>query len=98
MGDAVGISGESAGYLVSIPVTFLKPNSIVSSAELVLCLRTTTVLTEVVVAATAKMATAAMIIWAAIDIPALAVAAVAIIPAPVAMDVPADEAACTAID
>jgi hypothetical protein len=43
------------------------------------------------------MATAATIIWAAIDIPAT-VAAVAIAPAPVAADVPADAAAWTAID
>jgi hypothetical protein len=49
-------------------------------------------LTEVVVA-TAAMATTTMIIWVAIDIPTLAVAAVAIIPAPVAADDTADEAA-----
>jgi hypothetical protein len=55
------------------------------------------VLTKVVVA-TAKVATATMIIWAAIEIPTLLVAAVAIIPAPVAADVPADEVFWTAID
>jgi hypothetical protein len=44
------------------------------------------------------MATATMMIWAAIEIPTLLVAAVAIIPAPAAVDVPADEAAWTAID
>jgi hypothetical protein len=51
-----------------------------------------------VTVATATMATRAMVIWVAIDIPTLAVAAVAINPAPVATDVPADEAAWTAID
>jgi hypothetical protein len=79
-------------------VTFLRPNSIVSSTELLLCLRTTTVLTEVVAAATTKMATAAMITFVASGIPTLAVAAVAIFSAPVAVDVPADEAAWAAID
>jgi hypothetical protein len=56
------------------------------------------VLTEVVATATAKMATAAMITFVANGIPTLAVAAVAIFSAPVAVDVPADEAAWAAID
>jgi hypothetical protein len=79
-------------------VTFLRPDSIAPSAELLLCIRTTTVLTEVVATATAKMATAAMIIFVANGIPTLAVAVVAIFSAPVAVDVPADEAAWAAID
>jgi hypothetical protein len=53
-------------------------------------------LTEVVVAKDATTM-AAMVIWVAIDIPT-AVAAVAIAPAPVAADVPADAEAWTAID
>jgi hypothetical protein len=60
-------------------------------------LRTTSVLTKVV-NATAKMATATMITLVANDVPTLLVAAVAIVPAPVAADVPADEAAWTVID
>jgi hypothetical protein len=40
----------------------------------------------------------AMVAWVKIDIPAARVAAVAIVPAPVAADVPADVAAWTAID
>jgi hypothetical protein len=79
-------------------VTFLRPNSIVPSTELLLCFRTTTVLTEVVAAATAKMAMAAMITLVANCIPTLAVAAVSIIPAPVVVDVPGDEVAWAAID
>jgi hypothetical protein len=39
-----------------------------------------------------------MVIWVAIDIPAAAVAAVAIVPAPVAADAPADVTAWVAID
>jgi hypothetical protein len=54
-------------------------------------------LTEVVVAKAAT-ATTAIIIWVAIDIPAATVAAVAIVPAPVAADAPADVAALAAID
>jgi hypothetical protein len=80
-------------------VTFLKPRSLVSSAELLLCCIIATALIEVV-AATAEMATIAMVIWAAIDIPpflAVPVAAAAIVPAPVVADVPADAEALTAI-
>jgi hypothetical protein len=53
---------------------------------------TTPTLTEVVVTKAAR-ATAAMVTWVAIDIPTVAVAAVAIVPAPAAVDVPADAAA-----
>jgi hypothetical protein len=51
-----------------------------------------------VVVVIAASATTAMATWAAIDIPAVPVAAVASAPAPVAADVPADAAAWTAID
>jgi hypothetical protein len=103
--EAVGTRGRSfgeklssAGYLPLIEVTFLKPGSLVSSEELLLCCIIATALMEVV-AATAEMTTIAVVIWAAIDIPPfLAVAAAAIVPAPVAADVPADAAALTAID
>ena len=64
---------------------------------LFLLYRTAPTLTEVVVAK-AAMATRAMVAWVKIDIPAAKVAAVAIVPAPVAADVPADVAAWTAID
>lgn len=56
-----------------------------------------TVVTELV-AATAKIATIAMVILTAFDIPTLPVAAAAIVPAPVAVDAPADAAALTAIE
>jgi hypothetical protein len=79
-------------------VIFLTAGSLVSlPAELLLCCIIATVLTELV-AATAKMVTTAMVIWAAIDKPQfLGVAAAAILPAPVAADVPANAAALTAI-
>jgi hypothetical protein len=51
-----------------------------------------------VVATNAAITTAAMVTWDVIDIPTVAVAAVAIVPAPAAVDVPADAAAWTAID
>jgi hypothetical protein len=104
--EAVGKRGRrskgkslTAGYLALFEVTFLEAGSLVSlPAELLLCCIIATLLTEVV-AATAKMVTIMMVIWAAIDKPQfLAVAAAAIFPAPVAADVPADAAALTAID
>jgi hypothetical protein len=58
--------------------------------------RTAPTLTEVVVVK-AAMATRATVIWVAIEIPVATVAAVAIVSAPVAADVPVDAAAWTAI-
>jgi hypothetical protein len=93
-----GEKSLNAGYLALIKVTFLYPRSLVSSAGLPWFCMITTVVTEED-AATAKTATIAMVILTAIDIPTFpAVAAAAIVPAPVAVDVPADAAALTAIE
>jgi hypothetical protein len=80
------------GLIVGVQVIF---NG--ASPPLFLLYRTAPMLIEVVVAK-AAMATRAMIAWVKIDIPAAKVAAVAIVPAAVAADVPADVAAWTAID
>jgi hypothetical protein len=78
------------GLIVGVPVIF---NG--TPPPPFLLYRTAQTLTEAVVA-TAASATAAMVTWAAIDIPAAA--AVAIVPAPVAADAPAVVAAWFAID
>jgi hypothetical protein len=80
------------GLIVGVQVIF---NG--APAPLFLLYRTAPTLTEVVVVK-AAIATTATVIWVAIEIPVATVAAVAIVPAPAAADVPADEAAWTAID
>lgn len=82
---------NNEGLGVGVPVIFARP---ISPRFLYI---TPPTLTEVVVAK-AAMATTVMVIWVAIDIPTAAVAALAIVPAPVAADAPADEAAWAAID
>jgi hypothetical protein len=80
------------GLIVGVPVIFAGP---IPPPFLLYIIAPT--LTEVVVAK-AVTATTAMAIWVAIDIPAATVAAVAIVPAPVATDVPTDVTAWAAID
>jgi hypothetical protein len=80
------------GLIVGVQVIFNR-----GPPPLFLSYRTAPTLTEVVVVK-AAIATTATVIWVAIEIPVAAVAAVAIVPAPAAADVPADEAAWTAID
>jgi hypothetical protein len=79
------------GLMVGFPVLFAGP-----PPPPFLLYRTAPTLTEVVVAKAAT-ATTAKVIWVASEIPVAIVAAVAIVPAPVAADVPADVAAWTAI-
>jgi hypothetical protein len=95
VGDTLGrvLSTEeipyNEGLIVRVPVIFAGP-----IPPPCLLYITVPMLTEAVVVK-AAMATTATVIWVAIDIPA---AAVAIVSAPAAADVPADEAAWTAID
>jgi hypothetical protein len=83
---------ENEDLIVVVPVIFAGP---IPPPFLLYIIAPT--LTEAVVAKAAT-ATTAMAIWAAIDIPAATLAAVAIVPAPVATDVPTDVAAWVAID
>jgi hypothetical protein len=86
------LDGKNEGLIVGVKVVFSGP-----APPAFLLFIITATLTEVV-AANAAMATAAMITWVVSDKPPVVVAAVAIVPAPAAVDVPADAAAWIAID
>jgi hypothetical protein len=95
LGDELGrLLGEALGIILGDTLgTVQVGRPFCICTELLLCIRRMEVVVTI-----AAMATTAMVIWAAVDMPVVPVAAVASAPAPVAADVPADADAWTAID